>query len=298
MASPVVADPPDASAPRPSPEDSATATTAQVAIELVTSTTAADANTDPAAPVPLQSRTRPRPRTIGPLTIPPAEMEPRVIIGTMTPESRVFATPRPATPNANPPRCSSPCSAQYWQKWRGVPGKSAPSRVPWSDTFWSFLGAIVGMSIVCAVHYEAIVFQGSDLAMVMGSLGASAVLLYGAPASPLAQPWNLVAGHVVSALIGVLCRLILVDSACHDHCLWVAGSTAVALSISVMQMINALHPPGGATALLAVIGEDRLVDLGFLYIVLPSLTGPLILLLVALVVNNLEPQRNYPVYWW
>ena len=136
------------------------------------------------------------------------------------------------------------------------------------------------------------VLAGVDHGLMIGSLGASAVLVFGAPRSPLAQPRNLVGGHVLSALVGVLCYQ------------WVGGSEglaaalAVASAIALMHLTRTLHPPGGATALIAVIGSKQIHDLGLFYVVAPAGLGALVLLVVGLLVNNLVPSRHYPEAWW
>jgi CBS-domain-containing membrane protein len=136
------------------------------------------------------------------------------------------------------------------------------------------------------------VLAGVDHGLMIGSLGASAVLVFGAPRSPLAQPRNLVGGHVLSALVGVLCYQ------------WVGGpegfsaALAVASAIALMHLTRTLHPPGGATALIAVIGSKQIHDLGLLYVVAPAGLGALILLIVGMLVNNLAPSRHYPEVWW
>ena len=79
--------------------------------------------------------------------------------------------------------------------------------------------------------------------------------------------------------------------------LWVAAAMAVSLAIVIMLATKTLHPPGGATALIAVIGGAKIHSLGFLYAVLPAGAGALVLLIVALLVNNLAPTRKYPEYW-
>lgn len=128
--------------------------------------------------------------------------------------------------------------------------------------------------------------------MMIGSFGASAVLTYGAVRSPLAQPRNLVGGHVISALIGVAAFKLL-----HGH-LWLAEASAVATAIAVMHLTKTLHPPGGATALIAVIGSDKVHELGFLYAFIPAGLGALILLLIALLINNIPRTRRYPEIWF
>jgi CBS-domain-containing membrane protein len=176
----------------------------------------------------------------------------------------------------------------YFAKMRGT--TASPPRVSWSEIWWSWIGAFLGIAAVAVIHYN--ILTGTDFVMVIGSFGASAVLIYGAIRSPLAQPRNLLGGHMVSAVIGVASYKLL-----HGQ-MWLAAAVAVATAIAVMHMIKALHPPGGATALIAVIGSDKVHDLGFLYALVPAGLGAAIMLVVALLVNNLAATRQYPEYWW
>ncbi len=128
--------------------------------------------------------------------------------------------------------------------------------------------------------------------MIIGSFGASAVLIYGAITSPLAQPRNFVGGHIISAVIGVASYQMF-----QDH-LWLAASVAVATAIAAMHFTKTLHPPGGATALIAVIGSSKIHGLGYLYAVIPVGVGVLIMLIIALLVNNIPKNRRYPVFWF
>ena len=127
--------------------------------------------------------------------------------------------------------------------------------------------------------------------MIIGSFGASAVLIYGAVRSPLAQPRNLLGGHVLSAVIGVAAYRIL------DPYIWLAAAIAIATAIAVMHATKTLHPPGGATALIAVIGGEKIHELGYLYVVFPAGFGALIMLAVALLINNIPKNRRYPEFW-
>lgn len=124
---------------------------------------------------------------------------------------------------------------------------------------------------------------------MIGSFGASSVLIFGIIQSPLAQPRNLIGGHVLSAIVGVTVQKMIPDY------LWIAAPLAVALSIIVMQMSKTLHPPGGATALIAVTGSPQLIDLGYWYVISPVLSGALILFITAYLVNNIPHYRQYPV---
>ncbi len=176
----------------------------------------------------------------------------------------------------------------FVQKMRGST-RGSPPRVSNEEIFWSWLGAFLGIGALAWLGQ--LYFNSHDLPMMIGSFGASAVLVYGAVRSPLAQPRNLVGGHMLSALIGVICWKLL-----HDQP-WLAQAMAVATAIAVMHATRTLHPPGGATALIAVIGSPSIHELGFLYVLIPATLGPLVLLAVGLVVNNIPKSRRYPEIW-
>jgi CBS-domain-containing membrane protein len=101
-----------------------------------------------------------------------------------------------------------------------------------------------------------------------------------------------VGGHVLSALVGVACQQAL------GPWPWLAAAAAVATAIALMHATRTLHPPGGATALIAVIGGEKIHALGFTYAIMPVGAGVAILLVVALVVNNIPSSRRYPEFWW
>lgn len=176
----------------------------------------------------------------------------------------------------------------YFRKMRG-PDRSPPP-VGVREVFWSWLGAFLGIAAVASVHYS-LVGQGGFV-MLVGSFGASAVLICGAIKSPLAQPRNLIGGHVLSALIGVAAYQFF------SFNLLLACAVAVATAIALMQCTKTLHPPGGATALIAVIGGDNIHALGYMYAVIPVGLGALLMLIVALLVNNIPRSRQYPEFWW
>jgi len=158
-----------------------------------------------------------------------------------------------------------------------------------TEIIWAWLGSVIGIGI-CG-YLSTKYFEPKDLTLIIGSFGASAVLVYGAIKSPFAQPRNLVGGHVISALVGVMSYQLFGET------IWLAASIGVSLAVVVMLLTKTLHPPGGATALIAVIGGKKVHDLGFLYVLLPVGAGAVILLLVALFVNNLSKNRKYPEYW-
>lgn len=158
--------------------------------------------------------------------------------------------------------------------------------VDWKEHFWAFLGSFIAIGVLA--YIQSIHFTGNDAVYLIGSFGASSVLVYGIIQSPFSQPRNLVGGHIISAIIGVTVHKFIPDI------IWITAPLAVSLSIVLMQITKTLHPPGGATALIAIIGSDKIKDLGYIYVISPVLIGVLILLLTALVFNNMTHNRSYP----
>ena len=176
---------------------------------------------------------------------------------------------------------------EYLSKMKG--GAKSPPGVGGWELLWSWLGAMIGIGLCASLSTKY--FEPRDLTLLIGSFGASAVLVYGAIKSPLAQPRNLIGGHIVSGLVGVACWQLVGGT------LWLATAMAVSLAIVSMLATKTLHPPGGATALIAVIGGAKIHNLGYLYAFVPAGAGAVILLIVALIVNNLSKNRKYPEYW-
>lgn len=157
--------------------------------------------------------------------------------------------------------------------------------VDFREHLWTFIGAFVGIGLIG--YIQSSYLSLSDNNFLVGSFGASAVLIYGVVNSPLAQPRNLIGGHLLSAFVGVtVSNLVPLP--------WLAAALAVSTSIVLMQVTRTLHPPGGATALIAVIGSEKVTNLGYLYVFSPILTGVLILFTVALIFNNITANRSYP----
>lgn len=176
----------------------------------------------------------------------------------------------------------------YFRKMAGT--TQSPPRAGLAETLWSWLGAFLGIGLVAFLNQP--LMEKTDLILLIGSYGATAVLIYGAIKSPLAQPRNLVGGHLISAFIGVSVYKLLTPYP------WLAAAVAVATSIALMHATKTLHPPGGATALIYVMGSPKIHKLGYLYMLVPVAAGVILMLLVALLVNNLSPRRRYPEFWW
>lgn len=122
---------------------------------------------------------------------------------------------------------------------------------------------------------------------LLAAIGATSVLVFALPMSPLSQPWNVVGGYLVSAVAGVAAARWVPGLA-------LAGAVAVGVSVFGMLALRCLHPPGGAVALYAVIGGAQVHSLGFAYVLSPVLADALFVVAVALAINNLLPDRHYP----
>lgn len=138
----------------------------------------------------------------------------------------------------------------------------------------SSFSALVAIGLVGMVSQYTL--TGYNMVFIATSMGAAAVLLFVAPTSPLAQPWPFVGGHLISALLGVCCAKWIPDLA-------IAGAVAVGSSIFAMHYLRCMHPPGGAAALLAVVGGDSIHEMGFQFLLSPILLNVSIMLVCALV---------------
>ena len=167
----------------------------------------------------------------------------------------------------------------YWNKIcsGGCCSVSGPSL---SECFWTILGSFIGIGIVTYLTFL------KGVPVLVASLGASACLIYGAPAVPFSQPRNAVIGQIVAAAIGVLVYQLFGNY-------WYTATLSVALAIGAMMLTRIVHPPAGATALIAVITQQD-----WLFPLLPVGVGICILVAVGVLVNNMAANRQYPSYWW
>ena len=143
------------------------------------------------------------------------------------------------------------------------------------------------LSIGLVIFITASLLGREAAVIIVPSLGASAVLIFAAPHSPFAQPWAVIGGHLLSALVGVACWKVIPNPT-------LAAGLAVGLAIGVMHLTRCIHPPGGATALAAVIGGSAVHDLGFAYALNPIGLNAAIILLVGIAFNYAFAWRRYP----
>lgn len=166
----------------------------------------------------------------------------------------------------------------FFRKLRGE-GGSLPPLPPYRNVALAWLGGALAIAAVAG-------FGGwAALPLVLGSFGASCVLVFGFPELPFSQPRNLVAGHFLSSLIG-LGFLALFGN--HEWSLALAVGTAIA----VMMLTRTVHPPAGSNPVIVFLSQP-----GWGFLLFPTLAGALLLLLVALLYNNLSRPAAYPKYW-
>ena len=166
----------------------------------------------------------------------------------------------------------------YVKKMRGGSVRKVP--IPYKYIFWSWLGAFIA---IAATGYPAAL---THTPLLIAPFGATTVLIFGVPDSPLAQPRNVIGGHCLATLISLTLLHTFGVS-------WWVMALAVSTTIAVMQMTSTLHPPAGATPLVVIMTK---ADWSFFFI--PILSGALLLVICAVVFNNLARDRTYPKYWW
>ena len=146
-------------------------------------------------------------------------------------------------------------------------GEQSPPRAKAGEIFSAWVGSC--LAIACIALLERYATGNSGFPLLIGSFG-----------------------HFLSALVGVSCYFLFPGT------IWLASCLAVATAIALMHVTKTLHPPGGATALIAVTGGEGIHQLGYLYAFVPCLLGALIMLAIALIVNNIPKAQRYPQFWW
>lgn len=176
---------------------------------------------------------------------------------------------------------------QYIAKMRGC--STRPPACGRVEVLLGFVGSCLALYGVGLLH--TISMHTSGFPLIMAPFGASAVLVFGAFKSPLAQPRNVIGGHVLSAIVGVTVYQLVGDNPV------VAVSLAVSSAIALMHITQTLHPPGGATAFVTAAGGPAVHALGYWYVLTPCAIGSAVMVAVALIVNNVPKEHKYPQFW-
>jgi len=153
-----------------------------------------------------------------------------------------------------------------------------------ANSFQILTGLLGGISGIGLVAWLA---QLTEVPLLMAPFGATCVLLFAAPGTPLAQPRNVIGGHFVSALVGILVMQLLGVGP-------LAMAVGVGVAIAAMQALRVVHPPAGANPLVVMMSGA----IGYDFLLVPVLAGAVILVLVALLINNLGAARHWPTYWF
>jgi len=153
-----------------------------------------------------------------------------------------------------------------------------------SEVAASVIGAFLATLI--ASFFSNSILEAGEMHMVLASTGASAMLVFGLPHSPVSKPWNLVGGHVVSAIVGVTCYKFIPNSI-------LASSIAIPVAMQLMHLFRCTHPPGGATAITAIIGGEHVYNLGYAFVIIPVFFNAIILLSIAMAVGTFREKNPF-----
>jgi len=150
----------------------------------------------------------------------------------------------------------------------------------------SIVGAFIGT--LTASFFSNTILEAEDLPLILASTGASAILIFALPFSPVSQPWNLVGGHLVSASVGVSCYFLIPNEL-------FASSLSIPFAMLFMHYLRCMHPPGGATAITAVIGGANVHALGYAFVIIPVFVNAIILLSIAMAIATFREENPFEV---
>ncbi len=159
-------------------------------------------------------------------------------------------------------------------------GGVCPPRPAIDHVALSWLGGFIAIT---AVAYLA---DTTHMPLVLGSFGASCVLMFGFPESPFSQPRNVIGGHVIASFVG----LVFLGAFGVE---WWSMALAAATAIGAMQLTRTVHPPAGSNPVIVMLTAPS-----WQFLLTPTLLGACILVIVALIFNNMPSKRNYPMYWY
>jgi len=167
----------------------------------------------------------------------------------------------------------------YFQKFKGQ-SAALPARAKFNDIVFVWLGGFIAAASLGFLTY----FTKQPL--VLGSFGASIFVLFILPDTPFAQPRNVIGGHFVSTLMGLVFFHFVGPE-------WWSMALSLATALSLMQLLNVAHPPAGSNPFIVF-----LVGANWEFLFTPTLMGSILLVMIALFFNNLSNKRRYPKYWF
>lgn len=152
------------------------------------------------------------------------------------------------------------------------------------EVYISVIGAFI--ATLCASFFSNSILEADNMPMVLASTGASAMLIFGVPHSPVSQPWPIVGGHLISAFIGISAFYLIPNAV-------FASSAAIGVAMLAMHYTDSMHPPGGATAVTAVIGGSTVHELGYLFLLIPVFFNSIILLSIAMSIATFRDRNPF-----
>jgi CBS-domain-containing membrane protein len=166
----------------------------------------------------------------------------------------------------------------YLLKFKGE-GVSLPPKASLKSILFAWIGAFIAISTV------AVLTNITKYPLVLGSFGASCVLLFGFPKSPFSQPRNVILGHTLSSLIGLLSYHFVSPS-------WWGLGLALATAVAIMIATRTVHPPAGSNPVIVYLTGAK-----WNFLLTPTLIGAIILVIIALLYINIDKKQHYPSYW-
>ena len=164
--------------------------------------------------------------------------------------------------------------------------------------YWIWIEILVssfcGIALLEGVFKSHTVFTSHHVPMIIASYGATAILCFNAHQAPLAQPRSILMGHFVASLIGVCIQKLFLLSAGGRHHYWASGALSVCVASVAMSILNCVHPPAGASALLPSVDEHTR-EMSWWYLPVQLILSVLIIC-VAMITGNVI--RKFPAYWW
>lgn len=167
----------------------------------------------------------------------------------------------------------------YFNKFKGQDG-DLPPKASLKQVGFVWLGSFIAAAVISVLAYI------TSQPLILGSFGASIFVLFILPDTPFAQPRNVIGGHVISTLSGLVFFHLVSPE-------WWSMSLALATALSLMQLLRVAHPPAGSNPFIVFLSSAN-----WDFLIMPTLVGAILLVMVALFYNNLSSQRSYPKYWF
>jgi len=187
---------------------------------------------------------------------------------------------------------------KYYHKFKGQRQIPMPPST-WQFTWWAVLGTVICMLLIDAISQplEDVKYGATFLFLMLNSIVSTIATLFAVPSSPLAQPRNILVGYPLSAAVAVALDLLSNPAHLGVIPIWVAAPLAAAIPAAALAKLGMMHPPACAVGMVYVLGAPHLKALSWLFIAIPVVTDAVLVVIVAVLINNLSRDRSFPLYW-